>query len=81
MTPKEQRDTPQCANWTNSHDSQLQDLDARRRSPILVKWRNDAACLQVEPELFFPIGTAHPGPCSNGKAKAVCRRCKVVHTC
>jgi len=46
-----------------------------------VKWRNDAACLQEEPELFFPIGTAHPAQVQIDQAKAICRDCQVVQTC
>ena len=46
-----------------------------------MNWRTDAACLQEEPELFFPIGTARETLAQTEQAKAICRNCKVVDTC
>lgn len=46
-----------------------------------MTWRTDAACLQEEPELFFPIGTADRALVQTEQAKAICRDCKVVHIC
>jgi WhiB family redox-sensing transcriptional regulator len=41
-------------------------------------WRNDAACLTEDPELFFP----NPSDLSGIEAaKAVCRRCHVIDQC
>jgi len=51
------------------------------RSPILMTWRDRAACLDEDPELFFPVGNAGPALRQTEKAKAVCRRCEVVETC
>ena len=51
------------------------------RSPILMTWRARAACLDEDPELFFPIGNAGPALRQTEEAKAVCRRCEVVETC
>ena len=45
-------------------------------------WRSRAACLGVDPELFFPVAEA--GPVLDAQvaaAKAVCRRCPVVAEC
>jgi len=47
----------------------------------MVNWRNRAACLGVNPELFFPTGDAGPTFLQIEEAKAVCRRCEVVETC
>jgi WhiB family transcriptional regulator, redox-sensing transcriptional regulator len=47
----------------------------------MVNWRNRAACLGVNPELFFPTGDAGPAFLQIEEAKAVCRRCEVVETC
>ena len=45
-------------------------------------WRSQAACLGVDPELFFPV--AEDGPVHDAQvaaAKAVCAKCPVVATC
>jgi len=47
----------------------------------LITWRNLAACLDENPELFFPIGNTGPALLQIENAKAVCRRCEVVATC
>lgn len=44
-------------------------------------WRDSAACLGEDPELFFPIGNTGPAVLQIEEAKAVCRRCDVVETC
>ncbi len=44
-------------------------------------WRHAAACLDKDPELFFPIGNTGPAVLQIDEAKAVCRSCVVVETC
>jgi WhiB family redox-sensing transcriptional regulator len=44
-------------------------------------WRHQAACLEEDPELFFPVGNTGPAIGQIEEAKAVCRRCEVVDTC
>jgi WhiB family redox-sensing transcriptional regulator len=46
-----------------------------------MTWRNRAACLRVDPELFFPIGTTGAALPQIEEAKAVCRQCEVVEAC
>jgi WhiB family redox-sensing transcriptional regulator len=46
-----------------------------------VTWRDSAACLDVSPELFFPIGNAYPALLQIEEAKLVCRECVVAETC
>ena len=46
-----------------------------------MTWRNDAACLEESPELFFPIGNTGAAFHQIEKAKTVCGRCQVVGTC
>jgi WhiB family redox-sensing transcriptional regulator len=46
-----------------------------------MTWRNYAACLDEDPELFFPIGNTGPALRQIERAKPVCRRCDVVKTC
>jgi predicted GIY-YIG superfamily endonuclease len=43
-------------------------------------WRARAACRDVDPELFFPLGDLFP-PKQEAAAKAVCRRCPVRAEC
>lgn len=46
-----------------------------------MDWRAEAGCLDQNPELFFPIGTTGPALDQAERAKAVCRRCKVITQC
>ena len=42
-----------------------------------MDWRHKAACLDEDPELFFPIGNTGPALLQIEEAKQVCRRCDV----
>ncbi|MQA84799.1 MAG: WhiB family transcriptional regulator [Streptosporangiales bacterium] len=44
-------------------------------------WTELAACRGVDPELFYPIGTAGPALEQVAAAKAVCARCPVRDEC
>lgn len=44
-------------------------------------WRDEAACVGVDPEAFFPIGTTGPAVEQIEQAKAVCARCPVLGRC
>lgn len=44
-------------------------------------WRDDAACRDEDPDLFFPIGTTGPALMQEAEAKAVCGRCPVREPC
>jgi WhiB family redox-sensing transcriptional regulator len=46
-----------------------------------MDWRDKAACLTADPELFFPVGNTGPAVDQIEKAKAVCGRCSVTETC
>lgn len=46
-----------------------------------MDWRSEAACLNVDPELFFPIGNTGPAVAQVAEAKAVCRDCSVQSDC
>ncbi|OLT42162.1 transcription factor WhiB [Saccharomonospora sp. CUA-673] len=41
----------------------------------------DAACRDVDPELFFPISDRGPGAQQAAEAKAICGRCPVRDRC
>jgi WhiB family transcriptional regulator, redox-sensing transcriptional regulator len=46
-----------------------------------MDWRHRAACLDEDPELFFPIGNTGPALLQIEDAKLVCRRCVVIDQC
>ena len=46
-----------------------------------MDWRHRAACRDVDPELFFPIGNTGPALLQIEEAKQVCRRCDVTDAC
>jgi WhiB family redox-sensing transcriptional regulator len=46
-----------------------------------MDWRHHAACRDVDPELFFPIGNTGPALLQIDEAKSVCQRCKVTEPC
>jgi len=46
-----------------------------------MTWRDRAACLDEDPELFFPVGNTGPALRQIEKAKVVCGRCEVIETC
>jgi len=46
-----------------------------------MDWRHQAACREVDPELFFPIGNTGPALLQIEEAKQVCRRCSVMDEC
>jgi WhiB family redox-sensing transcriptional regulator len=65
----------ECASRTaNSSRYAKKELD-------IMDWRHVAACREVDPELFFPIGNTGPALLQIEEAKQVCRRCKVVEDC
>ena len=44
-------------------------------------WRNQAACRDTDPELFFPVGTSGPALAQVTEAKRVCAGCPVLTQC
>ncbi len=46
-----------------------------------MDWRHRAACRDVDPELFYPIGNTGPALLQIEEAKQVCRRCDVTEAC
>lgn len=47
----------------------------------MMNWRDRAACIGEDPELFFPEGKTGSTLHQMEEAKAVCRRCKVAEVC
>lgn len=54
--------------------------ESRTAAPPL-NWRDRAACLDEDPELFFPIGAKEPAMLQIEEAKHVCARCEVRADC
>jgi WhiB family transcriptional regulator, redox-sensing transcriptional regulator len=46
-----------------------------------MDWRDRSACLDEDPELFFPIGSTGPALVQIEAAKAICHRCEVTEVC
>lgn len=46
-----------------------------------MDWRDRAACLGADPELFFPIGDGRPATTQIAAAKLVCQACPVTGAC
>jgi len=46
-----------------------------------MRWLERAACLDVDPELFFPISNSGPPLQQIDEAKALCGRCPVAEQC
>jgi WhiB family redox-sensing transcriptional regulator len=58
-----------------------QGLLQRRRDREGIDWRDDAACRDVDPELFFPLGTSDASSLQIEEAKRICRTCPVSAPC
>lgn len=44
-------------------------------------WRDDGACKNQDPDLFFPIGSTGPAAEQAEEAKAICNTCDVREQC
>src|SRR6185295_15736566 len=52
-----------------------------QRSPTTLTWLDRAACVDEDPELFFPDGNTGQALLQTEQAKAVCHRCEVAAAC
>lgn len=46
-----------------------------------MDWRHQAACRDVDPEIFFPIGTTGPALAQIQAAQAICDTCDMLSAC
>ncbi|HEX7165676.1 MAG TPA: WhiB family transcriptional regulator [Acidimicrobiales bacterium] len=46
-----------------------------------MEWRRDAACKDLDPNLFFPIGVTGPAVDQIAAAKSICTLCPVRAEC
>jgi WhiB family redox-sensing transcriptional regulator len=53
----------------------------RRRDAADTDWRNYAACRDVDPDLFFPLGTSGSSLLQIEEARQICRTCPVSAPC
>jgi WhiB family transcriptional regulator, redox-sensing transcriptional regulator len=59
-------------------------LTQSRSMPLSIErddWRDNAACRDTDPDLFFPVGTTGPAIEQIANAKAVCQACDVQSAC
>lgn len=58
-------------------------MNRARRMTASTGWQARAACRDVDPDLFFPIGPPNTGAGARqvARARAVCRRCPVAAAC
>jgi WhiB family redox-sensing transcriptional regulator len=47
----------------------------------MAGWRDQVLCREVDPELFFPVGTGRLAQRQTAQAKAVCAGCPVMAQC
>jgi WhiB family redox-sensing transcriptional regulator len=52
-----------------------------RHDPAGMAWIERGACLEEDPELFFPVGIGPAAREQEAEATAVCRRCSVRPEC
>ena len=46
-----------------------------------TRWREDAACRDADPDLFFPVGATNEALAETRAAMALCLRCPVREQC
>jgi WhiB family redox-sensing transcriptional regulator len=46
-----------------------------------MEWRDQSACRDVDPELFFPLTSTGPSEYQIAKARAICSTCAVRVAC
>jgi WhiB family transcriptional regulator, redox-sensing transcriptional regulator len=67
---------------SRAHETSTDDFErTEERDPPPMDWRDRSACLDEDPELFFPIGNTGPAILQIEEAKQVCRRCEVREQC
>ena len=54
---------------------------ARSARDLRPDWRDNAACRDADPELFFPDGDLRSALAQVKTAKLICRGCPVTATC
>jgi WhiB family redox-sensing transcriptional regulator len=63
-----------CAEGSRIGDSAMKDTTR-------LGWRQRAACLESDPEIFFPVGVTGPALEQIAQAKSICASCEVRTQC
>jgi WhiB family transcriptional regulator, redox-sensing transcriptional regulator len=71
VTSRAQRGGQRCARQAGRQE----------KEDVLTDWRETARCKEMDPDLFFPVGTTGPALLQIEAAKAVCRQCDVRQEC
>jgi WhiB family redox-sensing transcriptional regulator len=45
------------------------------------RWRQQAACADVDPLIFFPVGVSEEAQAATDVAKSICAECPVAQEC
>jgi len=70
--------------WVRPHGTSTDDSGRVvwvRTDPDDRRWRGLAACADMEPSVFFPVGTTGSAVQQIARAKAICHRCPVRLAC
>lgn len=56
-------------------------MESPRSWDASIEWRREAACKDLDPNLFFPIGVTGPAVDQIAAAKSICSQCPVRGEC
>lgn len=56
-------------------------MESPRSWDASIEWRREAACKDIDPNLFFPIGVTGPAVSQIETAKSICSGCPVKTQC
>ena len=56
-------------------------MESPRSWDASIEWRRDAACKDLDPNLFFPIGVTGPAVDQIAAAKSICGQCSAQAAC
>ena len=81
ITAESRRASPKGGKVACLMSNTSQGLLQQRRDAVGTDWRNYAACRDVDPDLFFPLGTSGASLLQIEDAKQICRTCPVSAPC
>lgn len=69
-----------CVNRKGS-TKELEELVKRHQKRFTFSWQREAACKDIDSELFYPAGTSGPAVAQAEKALNICGKCSVKLAC